>query len=710
MENKIINQDLTLFKNYFRIFIKKYSLFKNKIKNSKRILVPLESLWKFSPFLAQNLLKKPFIYIPILEQFLNEFYYSFQDKKNSKIKFALGLKRSMNKKFTSPKMLNARFIGEIVFIEGLVVNCSKKRVKLKKSVYYSIKSQKLFIQKTCQKIDNFFFLNKIKNSENQFLELEYGLSTFIDCQNVIIQDFPETLYNGQSPRNINVLLEDDLINSCKIGQRIKLCGIYQPLEYADSKIKTNFFTTGITCLSVSADIKYSSVNYLKCDVILMKNFSLLIDSFERLASLIAPCVFGELLIKKGIILFLIGRTNNKTNKYSFMKDNINILLVGDSCVHKTTFLQFVANFLPNSTFITLKNNFINELSIRIKKDINETTDFSIPSSFFINNNQTICIDGIENISEYDKYILNDILEYPKIYTPKESSLYNLKNGCGLIAAANSIFGYYDYKKSIQININLQKSLIYKFDLIFLLLDTINNKKDKKLATHVINHNCYSKNKKYNLKEEKDLFNDFFEIEKSSINFIKIFINFSKNVCFPRLDDEAISYILTGYMKMRFSDKKKKIVKIKYIESLINLTLIYAKTHLRAIAQKEDAEYINNYLAEITKNNQTIENKKEIKKNEILKKSKSIYSLKNEKFFISKTKTEESPFIESNKIKISKFLFPLKNIRLINDFKFSFFKIKAILVNKHKNSYFERSLSEWLKNEKCLIFKKILIRT
>ena len=206
-----------------------------------------------------------------------------------------------------------------------------------------------------------------------------------------------------------------------------------------------------------------------------------------------------------------------------------------------------------------------------------------------------------------------------------------------------------------------------------------------------------------------MLNNFFEIEKSSINFLKIFIKFSRNVCSPRLDDDAINYILTGYMQMKFSDKKKKIVKIKYIESLINLTLIYAKTHLRVTAQKEDAEYINNYLAEITKNNQTIENKVVIKKNKILKKSKNRYSLKNENLLISKTKTEDLHFIESNKIRIPKIPPPLKNIRLLNEFKISFFKVKKILVNIHKNSYVERSLSEWLKNEKCLIFKKILIR-
>ena len=60
---------------------------------------------------------------------------------------------------------------------------------------------------------------------------------------------------------------------------------------------------------------------------------------------------------------------------------------------------------------------------------------------------------------------------------------------GLLAAANPIFGNWNLKKSIMVNINLQPSLFSRFDIIWLLIDNRNKENDLKLARKITHIHC-----------------------------------------------------------------------------------------------------------------------------------------------------------------------------------------------------------------------------
>ena len=60
-------------------------------------------------------------------------------------------------------------------------------------------------------------------------------------QMVVIQEMPERAPAGQLPRSVDVLLDEDMVDTCKPGDRIRLYGVYRPLPSAKNGASSMFF-------------------------------------------------------------------------------------------------------------------------------------------------------------------------------------------------------------------------------------------------------------------------------------------------------------------------------------------------------------------------------------------------------------------------------------------------------------------------------------
>jgi DNA replication licensing factor MCM3 len=132
----------------------------------------------------------------------------------------------------TPRGLKADLINQFVAVNGIVTKMSIVRPRIQTSVHYC-EATKRGIIKNYNDTNN---LNQLAetggalseqtnafptkdNNENP-LSTEYGYCVYKDSQVITIQEMPERAPPGQLPRSIQVVLENDLVDRVKPGDRV----------------------------------------------------------------------------------------------------------------------------------------------------------------------------------------------------------------------------------------------------------------------------------------------------------------------------------------------------------------------------------------------------------------------------------------------------------------------------------------------------------
>ncbi|KAK8775969.1 hypothetical protein V5799_030690 [Amblyomma americanum] len=67
------------------------------------------------------------------------------------------------------------------------------------------------------------------DEDGNLLETEFGLSLYKDHQTLTIQEMPEKAPAGQLPRFVDAIVDGDLVDHCKPGDRVQIVGTYRCL-------------------------------------------------------------------------------------------------------------------------------------------------------------------------------------------------------------------------------------------------------------------------------------------------------------------------------------------------------------------------------------------------------------------------------------------------------------------------------------------------
>jgi len=177
------------------------------------------------------------------------------------------------------------------------------------------------------------------------------------------------------------------------------------------------------------------------------------------------------------------------------------------------------------------------------------------------------------------------MEQQTISIAKAGITTTLNSRTAVLAAANPIFGRYDDMKSPVENIDFQTTILSRFDLIFIIRDVTDAKRDKILVKHIIN---VHRNIDHALKAQKEV--GYVDLDK-----LKKYITYSRNRCSPRLSEEASTLLKNQYIAFRSEHQRHKQehggksaipVTVRQLEAIVRLAESLARIELSSVATTE----------------------------------------------------------------------------------------------------------------------------
>lgn len=594
-----------------------------------RLIVNINDLRKKKPERAFSITNNSSQELSAFQEALREYVRTIDPAHESDELF-IGFEGSFGNRHLTPRTLTSRYLNNLVCLEGIATQCSLVKPKLVSSVHYCPATNKI----SKRNYSDLTSLNPVvtaaiyptQDDEGNMLETEFGLSSYKDHQTLRMQEMPEKAPAGQLPRSVDVICDNDLADKCKPGDRVQVVGTYRCLPEKNGGFTSGVFRTVLIANNISLLNKDTKLAMSRKDVANCRLLAKKKNIFELLSRSLAPSIHGHEFVKKAILCMLLGGVEKVLGNGSRLRGDINVLLIGDPSVAKSQLLRYVLNTAPRAIATTGRGSSGVGLTAAVTTDF-ETGERRLEAgAMVLADRGIVCIDEFDKMSDVDRTAIHEVMEQGRVTIAKAGIHTRLNARCAVLAAANPVFGKYDQYKPPMENIGLQDSLLSRFDLLFVMLDIVDNDVDSKISDHVVRMHRYRRPGEQdgeilpiessvdylstNVQEEESNYECTTVYEKYdpllhgnsrsktdrifTVKFMRMYLHIAKTLK-PVLTEEASSAIAEEYARLRSQDAvetgiaRTQPVTVRTLETLIRLSTAVAKARLSCTVDIKDAQ-------------------------------------------------------------------------------------------------------------------------
>jgi replicative DNA helicase Mcm len=540
-------------------------------------VVDFEDLFAFDQSLAEKLLEKP---DEFLQHAGNAAYAQLgiedQEYAEKIEKIAVRIVQLLGKE--QLRKLGSKQMGKLVMIEGIVVRATPVRPMVMKA---SFKCKRCGTVTPVEQTGSFmrapFECSDPSCRQKGPFEFVQEESTFIDSQDLRLQERPEDLPPGQLPRMLNVkLVGSEIVDLARPGDHVSIVGIVRavaPSRPGIGKLRTFILHVDTNSLEVLGKEPETAITSPEEEE---KILELAKDPWihRKIMSSIAPSIYGYEHIKEAIMYLLFGGVS-KTLPDISVRGEMNALLIGDPGTAKSQLLQYVARIAPRGLYTSGRGTTAAGLTAAVIRE--KGGSMSLEAGALVLADKGIaCIDEMDKMRPEDRVAIHEAMEQHTVSVAKGGIVATLNARTAILAAANPALGRYEPHRTVAENISLPVTILSRFDLIFVLRDIPNKESDGKMSEHILEIHRRGQS----------------PVEAPiASELMRKYVSYAKAIK-PVLGTEALKRLSDFYLAMRAASETEGspvAITARQLESLVRVAEARARVALKKEVSGEDAE-------------------------------------------------------------------------------------------------------------------------
>ncbi len=434
------------------------------------------------------------------------------------------------------------------------------------------------------------------------LELMPKMSRFVDSQKLRIQESPEGLRGGEQPQTLDVDVTDDLPGRVTPGDRVVINGVLKSMQRVTHGEKNTIFDIYLECNSIEiAEKEFEEVEIAEKDEEEILRLSRDPLVYRKITHSIAPTIYGNEDVKEAIALQIFGGIMKEMPDGSHLRGDIHMLLIGDPGIAKSQLLRYVVRLSPRGIYTSGQSSTSAGLTATAVKDEFGDGRWTLEAGALVLADMGIAaVDEMDKMQKEDRSALHEAMEQQTISVAKAGITATLKSRCALLGAANPKYGRFDDFVPIGEQINMPASLLSRFDLIFIMTDKPEQKRDSAIAEHILKAHGIGELIAQHARSPIDGVDDEYISKQLAPvtpdidpQLFRKYVAYAKRTCFPMLTPEASDALIEYYMKLRaVADSNNPVpITARQLEALVRLAEASARIRLSNRIEKTDADRV-----------------------------------------------------------------------------------------------------------------------